>query len=171
MRYCSTQSDREPSSQAWANLFLVTCGRERMTMMMMIMIMMMTMIMMMMIMMMIISNIHLYRQPVERGLGAGHGEVPDPVHDEGGVAGEAGRAGRQLRQEGQEPEEVDRVLRQLDAQEHHLGHVLGQARVVPGDRDDDDSEEDSDDKDDTNLVSEKMMLQVCRMLMLSLVML
>ena len=66
---------------------------------------------------------------------------------------------------------MDRVLRQLDAQEHHLGHVLGQARVVPGDRDDDDSEEDSDDKDDTNLVSEKMMLQVCRMLMLSLVML
>ena len=99
----------------------------------------------MMMIMISSSDIHLNRQPVQRGLWARHGEVPDPVHDEGGVAGETGRPGRQLRQEGQETEEVDRVLWQLDAQEHHLGNMLGQARVVSDHNDDNDDDSDNDD--------------------------
>ena len=40
---------------------------------------------------------------------------------------------------------MDRVLWQLDAQEHHLGHMLGQARVVSDHNDDNDDDSDNDD--------------------------
>ena len=78
----------------------------------------------------------LYGQPVQGGLGAGLGEVPHSVHDEGGVAGQAGRPPTQLRQQRQQTEEVEGMVGTLHTQEHHLRHLLRQAGVVAGQTED-----------------------------------
>ena len=79
---------------------------------------------------------HLDGEPVQGGLGAGLGQVPDPVHDQGGVAGQTSRATAQLRQQSQQAEEVEGVVGALHPEENHLGHLLGQAGVVAGQAED-----------------------------------